>query len=138
MSDPLDDCICDRCGAQFKEGSLKHILDEDDGTDIPVSPCCNTDYQYFHLIADRCLKAKHAIIIIDSCKREMVEDMPNSAQYVPCIVSEGEGGYLVTKWLWGNDIDVAKAIADEYNEKAGLTPDDVIHLVAQSMKPAQD
>ena len=138
MSDPLDDCICDGCGAQFKEGRLKHIPDEGDGTGIPVSPCCNTDYQYFHLIADRCINSKHAIIILETCKREMVESMVESAQYVPCVVSEGEAGYFVTSWVWGNDFDVANSMADEYNEKAGLTPDDVVKLVAQSMKPAQD
>lgn len=139
MSDPLDDCICDRCGAQFKEGSVKYAQDEENGIyDIPVSPCCDAVFQYLHVIADRCIHSKHAIIILETCKREMVEDMPRSAQYVPCVVSEGESGYLVTKWLWGNDYEVAQAIADEYNTKAGLTPDDVAKLVLQSMRSTQD
>ncbi len=77
---------------------------------------------------------KRAIIIIETCRKEMVEGCPKSAQYVPCIVVEGETGYYLTDWLWGNDFEVAKELADEYNAKLGLTPDDVFVLVAQSMR----
>lgn len=78
---------------------------------------------------------KRAIIIVESCKKEMVSGFPKSAQYVPCLVIEGETGYFLTSWLWGTDLDTAREIADEYNAKAGLTPDDVMKLTAQSMRP---
>lgn len=81
---------------------------------------------------------RSAIIIIETEKREMVKGYPKSAQYIPCFVTDGETGYSLTSWLWGNDVNAAKARADEYNAKAGLTHDDVVKLVLQSMRSAQD
>lgn len=69
---------------------------------------------------------KLAIIIIDSEK-------DRKGRYIPCIVKEGEKGYFLTNWAWGDDKDEAQSLADDYNTKLGVSKIDVQRLILGSM-----
>lgn len=58
--------------------------------------------------------------------------------YIPCIVKEGETGYYPTDWKWGTNLKDAKTLADNYNEKLGLTKEESYSLVLQSMKTQEN
>lgn len=61
--------------------------------------------------------------------------------YVPSVVTEGEAGHspltgkgeLSEPWYWGHDLDKAKKIAADHNEKRGLTPEDVEAIFESSL-----
>ena len=67
-----------------------------------------------------------AVIIVDGVKDD-------GGNVIPCVVIDNEKGYHLTNWSWGKDIEVAKKLADEYNEKLGVSKEDVNRLVLQSM-----
>jgi len=69
---------------------------------------------------------KMAIIILE-------EEKDRKGRYIPCIVKEGEKGYYPTTWQWGLDKAIAQKLADDYNQRLGLTKEQAEQLVLQSM-----
>jgi hypothetical protein len=55
-------------------------------------------------------------------------------QFIPCVAEEGTIGYYKTDWTWGNDIATAREIADDMNEKMGISKNEAHWIVAQSMR----
>lgn len=66
--------------------------------------------------------------------------------YRVSIVEEGVAGHTPTgtwpyegkpgqqlPWFWGDDYEQAKRLADEYNARLGLTPQDALDIVTSSM-----
>jgi hypothetical protein len=49
-------------------------------------------------------------------------DRAEDGGYIPCIAVEGERGYHLTDWNWGDDLALANQIADERNARLGITP----------------
>jgi hypothetical protein len=49
-------------------------------------------------------------------------DRAEDGGYIPCIAVEGETGYHLTDWNWGDDFKFANQIADEKNAALGFTP----------------
>lgn len=74
--------------------------------------------------------AKMAMVII-----EMEKD--DHGGYIPCIVKEGEKGYFPTTWKYGDNIETAKKLADDYNTKLGISKEEAMMLVLQSMSPRE-
>jgi len=74
---------------------------------------------------------RYAVVIIDTEK-------DSHGEYIPCIVKEGKSGYYPTTWKWGTDIDVAKKLADDYNEKLGISKEDAMQLTLKSMRVRRD
>ena len=76
-----------------------------------------------------------AMIIVSESRAE-------DGGYIPVIVKEGEGGFFpmtgkgkcASPWNWGTDREIAQQCADDYNEKLGLTKEEVAFLAGQSMK----
>lgn len=72
------------------------------------------------------------------------ESMYTPNGYIPSVVTEDEPGHspmmgkgeLSQPWYWGKDIDTAKRIARESNEKLGLSDDDVDEIVTSSITAA--
>jgi len=62
----------------------------------------------------------------------------DDGHYIPCIVKEGETGYWRTTWRWGKDKAIAEKIAEERNEKMGISKEDAMRLVLQSFPRASD
>jgi len=75
-----------------------------------------------------------ALVIIEDEITETIEGVPDSAEYVPCIVIEGKPGYYTTNWFWGKDPIIANKLVAEYNHNLGLTLEDVHELIDQSIK----
>lgn len=73
------------------------------------------------------MEKKLAYIILETEKNEQGE-------YIPCIVKEGESGYYRTDWTWGKDQLIAQEIADDRNNRMGLSPTDVMQLTLESMR----
>lgn len=48
--------------------------------------------------------------------------------YIACILTEDEAGYHRTDWNWGNDLDIAKMVTEDKNNKLGLTREDVLEI----------
>jgi len=57
----------------------------------------------------------------------------DSGEYIPCIAEEGTQGYFKTDWSWGSDIDIAESIADEKNDRMGISKKEALKIVAKSM-----
>lgn len=57
-------------------------------------------------------------------------------EFIPCVVEEGTIGYYKTNWVWGKDLERAKKIADDMNEKLGISKNEAHWIVAQSMRKA--
>lgn len=58
--------------------------------------------------------------------------------WVPSVVVEGEPGHrpLVgdgSPWTWGPTLELARAVAKERNERLGLAPSDVEHILRSSV-----
>lgn len=64
----------------------------------------------------------------------ILEVKDKRGNYVPCIVKENETGYFLTDWQWGKDKELAQKLADEYNEKLGVSKKEVIELTLKSMR----
>jgi len=85
-------------------------------------------------MSDEIGKERIALVIVESEITETIKGVPDSAEYVPCIVIEGKSGYHTTNWFWGKDPVIANALAAEYNHNLGLTPDEVTYLIGQSIR----
>jgi hypothetical protein len=85
-------------------------------------------------MSDRIGTERIAFVIIESEITETIKGVPDSAEYVPCIVIEGKSGYHTTNWFWGKDPVIANKLVAEYNHNLGLTPEDVHELIDQSIK----
>lgn len=72
-------------------------------------------------------KMAYVYVILDT----ETDDLGN---IIPCIVKENETGYYRTNWKWGKDIEIARRLADEYNEKLGISKDEAYTLVLKSMR----
>ena len=65
--------------------------------------------------------------------------------YIPSIVREHEPGHyallgsgeFAQPWYWGATLEDAQAIADKGNHDLGLTPDDVIDIMASSIRASE-
>jgi hypothetical protein len=53
---------------------------------------------------------------------------------IPCIAVENQQGYYKTDWRWGTDWEMARGLAREYNDKLGLTEQDVIEIQLSTMR----
>ena len=76
---------------------------------------------------------RKGIIIIESEKEEVSYQTSTKNEYVPCVVIEGESGYHTTDWYWGDNFETAQKLADEYNDKLGITHEEVEDLKFHSM-----
>ena len=74
--------------------------------------------------------ARKGIIIIPS---EIIE-INGIEEFIPCVVIEGEKGYRLLDWHWGNDFEIAQKIADDYNAKLEITKEEVQKLTFDSME----
>jgi hypothetical protein len=54
--------------------------------------------------------------------------------YIPCIAVEGETGFYLTDWNWGDDLELAQKIADEKNQALGFTPKEAFLIVLGTMR----
>lgn len=67
---------------------------------------------------------------------------PNKPGWIPSVVFEGQAGHypmvgrdaLSQPWYWGEDLDVARSICREQNDKLGLSPEEVDRIVASSIQ----
>lgn len=65
--------------------------------------------------------------------------------YIPSMVTEGEPGHALMSgngehaapWYWGHDLSNARAIAEKSNKEMGLSPIDVIDILASSHHASQ-
>jgi hypothetical protein len=53
--------------------------------------------------------------------------------YIPCIAKEGERGYYLTDWNYGNSFDRAVTDIDKLNKRLGLLQEDVDTIIASTM-----
>ena len=79
--------------------------------------------------------AKKGIIIVESEKEEVSYQTKTTMEYTPCMVVEGESGYHVIDWYWGEDRGIAEKLAEDYNKKFGITQEEVEDLKFHSMFP---
>jgi len=68
-----------------------------------------------------------AVVIIETEKDKYNE-------YIPCIVKKGVQGYFPTTWTWGTNLKIARKLADEYNARLGVTPEEAMTLTLESMR----
>jgi hypothetical protein len=99
-----------------------------------------------------------AYALTDAGRRALTADMPSPRQclyvfetsytahgYIPSMVTEGKPGHALmtgsgehaAPWYWGHDLAQARAIAEASNTKMGLSPADVIEIVASSHRASQ-
>jgi hypothetical protein len=99
-----------------------------------------------------------AYALTDAGRRALTADMPSPRQclyvfetsytahgYIPSMVTEGKPGHALmtgngehaAPWYWGHDLAQARAIAEASNAKMGLSPADVIEIVASSHRASQ-
>ena len=64
-------------------------------------------------------------------------------KYIPCMVKEGEGGYFPMRgnpaehqsaWYFGNSHETCSRLCKQYNERLGLSEEDVREIVLSSMR----
>ena len=53
--------------------------------------------------------------------------------YIPCIATEGEGGYHETDWNWGRDKEIAQELCDKRNERMGIEPREAMRIQLRTM-----
>jgi len=56
-----------------------------------------------------------------------------AGELVALIAVEGTKGYYKTNWSWGKDAGLAREIAEQRNEKLGISPDDAADIVISTM-----
>jgi hypothetical protein len=78
---------------------------------------------------------RKGIIIVESEKEEVSYQTKTTMEYTPCMVVEGESGYNVIDWHWGEDREIAEKLAEDYNKKLGITQEEVEDLKFHSMFP---
>lgn len=54
--------------------------------------------------------------------------------YVPSIVEENTAGHFPCTFTWGADYATARRIADDANRQLGHSPNDVLDVIASSMR----
>lgn len=62
--------------------------------------------------------------------------------YIPALVTEDEPGYQpltgagdgARPWVWGQDLETAKAVCAQANTDMGVTPEQALHIVASSFR----
>ncbi|MCK5607621.1 hypothetical protein KAR91_37400 [Candidatus Pacearchaeota archaeon] len=59
----------------------------------------------------------------------------DNGEFIACIAKEGETGYHKTDWTWGKDFEQAQGIADDMNEKMGITRLEAAKIVTSTMRP---
>ncbi len=74
---------------------------------------------------------KQAVIIV-------VSETDKKGNFIPCIVKENETGYFPTSWQFGNDLDIAQKLADDYNSKMGMSKKKAMLLTLKSMRVQHD
>lgn len=74
---------------------------------------------------------KLAVIIVESEKDWR-------GNFIPCIVKENETGYFHTSWQWGTDQAIAQKLADEYNQKMGISRTEAMTITLKSMRVEHD
>lgn len=70
------------------------------------------------------------------------ETMHTPKGYIPSFVTEDEAGHspmigsgpLAQPWYFGDDIDTAKRLVDQANAEIGISPQDMLEIVASSMR----
>ena len=78
---------------------------------------------------------KKGIIIVESEMEEVSYQTTTTMEYTPCMVVEGESGYNVLDYHWGEDRAIAEKLAEDYNKKLGITQEEVEDLKFHSMFP---
>ena len=76
---------------------------------------------------------RKGIIIVESEKEEVSYQTTTTMEYTPCVVTEGESGYGVLNFHWGEDRAIAEKLAEDYNKKLGITQEEVEDLKFRSM-----
>lgn len=61
-------------------------------------------------------------------------DKATDGQFIPCIAVEGERGYYRTNWAWGTDKSQADRLADEYNARLGLDPQEAMKIILSTLR----
>ena len=65
----------------------------------------------------------------------VLESITNDkGDFVPCIAVEGEKGYNLTDWAWGNDYGVADRLAIGRNEKMGIDKTEAMKIIASTIR----
>lgn len=67
------------------------------------------------------------VFIMETVKTE-------KGEFIPCIAKRGETGYYKTDWAWGTVLADAKRIADEYNERLGISQKQAVMLQISTMR----
>ena len=65
----------------------------------------------------------------------METQVTDKGEYIPCICIENHGGFYLTDWAWGTDLEKARECADEKNAELGLTKEEAMKIVFSTMKP---
>lgn len=72
------------------------------------------------------------------CYYVMEGQTSDDGGYIPSVVFENESGHNPLNsshtWTWGNTMEDAKRYASVANRNLGLTDDDVMNIVASSMR----
>lgn len=55
-------------------------------------------------------------------------------EYTPRIVFEDVPGLFITDYAWGRNLAKAQKIAEDFNSKRGITPQDAMDIVSSSMR----
>ena len=72
-------------------------------------------------------KVRMAYFILES-------QMDEKGNYRALIAVEGESGYYMTDWFWGDNLETAEQIARSKNEAMGVSPEDARLIVLSTMR----
>lgn len=73
------------------------------------------------------IKARTAYFLLES-------QMNDTGEFRALIAVENENGYYKTDWFWGNDIEVAREIAQKKNETMGVSQEEASKIVLSTMR----
>ena len=59
--------------------------------------------------------------------------MTPGGEFIPCIVREGMTGYCPTDWAWGKDLTIAEKLAQDRNDRMGISKKEAMGIVLRSM-----
>ena len=57
-----------------------------------------------------------------------------AGEFIPCIATEDEPGYVKTDWHWGLDLEMAEKLAASMNLNAGQDEEAVAEITASMMR----
>lgn len=73
------------------------------------------------------IKARTAYFLLESQTND-------TGEFRALIAVENENGYYKTDWFWGNDIEVAREIAQKKNETMGVSKEEASKIVLSTMR----